>query len=50
MAAIRDKALVPSSPNNAKFTLKKQYYDRNRHLATAMFLNTPVNTCFKFQN
>ena len=49
MAAIRNKAMVPSSPNNAKFTLKKLYYDRNHRLATAMFLNSPVNTCLKFQ-
>ena len=47
MAAVRNKAMVPSSPNNAKFTLKKQYYDRNRRLATSMFLNAPVNNCLK---
>ena len=50
MAAIHiNKAMVPSSHNNAKLTLKKLNYDRNRRLATAMFLNSPVNTCLKFQ-
>ena len=49
MAAIHNKAMVPSSHDNAKLTLKKLNYDRNRRLATAMFLNSPVNTCLKFQ-